>query len=107
MNDSSNSGSESLSHAAATRNERLLTELRERYGFRRATAGATTPVAISFEVDGQVHSGTLIEFSEQGARLASDHKPEVGSKLRVGRLIARVIDRFQDSIAIEFLDIAE
>jgi hypothetical protein len=93
---------------AAARGQSLLSELRQLYGIHGLReVGPSSPVKVIFEVDGQSHTGTLIELSERGAKLASDHKPQVGSMLKVGRISARVVGRGSDSIAIEFVGISD
>ncbi|HKU93794.1 MAG TPA: hypothetical protein VJR58_00880 [Vineibacter sp.] len=65
------------------------------------TVLAETP----FEINGQEHNAQLLGFSQQGGWLATSHKPSVGSLIRIGRIAARVVDHFQDGVAIEVLGI--
>ena len=60
-----------------------------------------------FEVDGQEHAARLLNLSPGGGRLATNHKPSVGSSIRIGRITARVVDHFQHGVAIEFVDIED
>jgi len=60
-----------------------------------------------FEIDGQEYAARLISLSLGGGRLATDHKPPVGSLIRIGRVSARVVDHFQDGIEVEFVDIED
>jgi hypothetical protein len=93
---------------AAARAPNLLSELRVLYGLHGAReVRPSSPVEVTFEVDGQSHPGTLIELSEQGAKLASDNKPQVGSMLKVGRITARVVGHASDGIVIEFVGISD
>ena len=105
MSNPTGSGSEGQAHLPQSRNENVSRELRK---LREAwPASSDVRVEISFEVDGQKHAGTLIEFSERGAKLAAELRPHVGSKIKVGRVVARVVDWFDGGIGIEFLDVAD
>lgn len=63
------------------------------------------PAETPFEINGREHAAKLLGFSRQGGWLATNHKPSVGSLIRIGRVSARVVDHFQDGVAIQFLDI--
>jgi hypothetical protein len=66
----------------------------------------TVPLAQTpFEIDGQEHPASLFNLSLGGGRLVTDHKPSVGSLIRIGRITARVVDHLQDGVAVEFLDV--
>lgn len=63
------------------------------------------PVETPFEINGREHAARLLGFSQEGGWLATTHRPSVGSLVRIGRVSARVVDHFQDGVAIQFLDI--
>jgi hypothetical protein len=95
--------------------ERLLAELErvvERTLSSTSRRSKLRPVAgtvseIPFQIDGQEHAARLFKLSWHGAKLATDHKPPVGSLIRIGRVSARVVDHFQNGVAIEFVDIED
>src|SRR4029450_9925962 len=60
-----------------------------------------------FETNGQEHIARLLHLSRRGGRLATKHKPSVGSLIRICRITAQVVDHFQDGVAIKFVDIHE
>ena len=111
---SGESGSTSPVSLSLERNERLLTELRQLAGHNPHTTSGRNPILVAspptetpFEIDGQEHAARLFNLSLGGGKLATDHKPSVGSLIRIGRITARVADHFQDGIAIEFVDIED
>ena len=68
----------------------------------------TVPLAETpFEIDGREHAARLFNLSLGGGKLATRHKPSIGSLIRIGRITARVVDHFQDGVAIDFVDIED
>ena len=77
----------------------------------RATSGSNLkpvtapPVETIFVIDGTQYPATLRNLSRRGCLLVTSYKPPIGALIRIGRITARVTDRFQDSIAVEFVDV--
>jgi hypothetical protein len=65
------------------------------------------PAETPFEINGEERAARLLDLSRRGGRLATNHKPSVGSLIRIGRITARVVDHFEDGVAIEFVDIED
>ncbi len=110
----SDSGGTSPLASRLERNERLLAELREIAGRSPIASNKSKPTPVTgplaetpFEIDGQEHAAELLSLSLGGGRLATDHEPPIGSLIRIGRIIARVVDHLPDGIAIEFVDIED
>ena len=53
--------------------------------------------------DGSTHSVMVIDMSLSGAGLSSKLRPEIGTRVHLGRLAGRVVRHFDDGFAIEFL----
>ena len=53
--------------------------------------------------DGSKVPVRVIDMSLSGAALATDLRPALGSRLRLGRLGGRVVRHFEDGIAVEFM----
>ena len=52
--------------------------------------------------DGRIHTGRIVDLSLSGAALVVDHKPPMGSPLRIGAIRATVVRHSEEGIAIEF-----
>src|SRR5262245_21491564 len=108
----SDSQSASPQAPSRARNERVVEELREVVGRSRPNTYRGNPSLMivpsaetPFEIDGQEHPARLFNLSARGGSLATDHKPAVGSLIRIGRITARVVAHFDDGIAFDFEDI--
>ncbi len=53
--------------------------------------------------DGTAHSVMVLDMSLSGAGLASKLRPEMGTRVQLGRLSGRVVRHFEDGFAIEFM----
>jgi hypothetical protein len=62
------------------------------------------PTATILTADGRITSCLVIDFSDSGASVSADLCPEIGTPLAVGKMIGRVVRRFAEGFAIEFID---
>jgi PilZ domain len=73
-------------------------------GRRHARVVPKNPMAIIMLPDGSLTSCLVIDFSSSGAAVSADLYPELGSPLAVGKMVGRVVRRFDEGFAIEFAE---
>jgi hypothetical protein len=54
--------------------------------------------------DGSLISCLVIDFSCSGAAVSADLYPQIGTPLAVGKMVGRVVRRFDEGFAIEFTE---
>jgi hypothetical protein len=72
-------------------------------GRRHARVVPRNPTATILTADGSTTSCLVIDFSDCGVAVSADLYPEIGTPLAVGKMIGRVVRRFAEGFAIEFL----
>jgi hypothetical protein len=72
-------------------------------GRRHARVVPRNPKATILTADGSTTSCLVIDFSDCGVAVSADLYPEIGTPLAVGKMIGRVVRRFAEGFAIEFL----
>lgn len=80
-------------------NRQILNLPEDRRHDRIVPRNSTTRLILT---DGQEMTCRIIDMSLSGAALSSKTKPDVGTKLTVGRIQARVVRHLEDGFAIEF-----
>jgi hypothetical protein len=70
---------------------------------RHARILPRNPSATILTADGSTRSCLVIDFSDTGAAVSADLYPEIGTTLAVGKMIGRVVRRFTEGFAIEFI----
>jgi hypothetical protein len=70
---------------------------------RHARVVPRNPSATILTADGSTTSCLVIDFSDCGVAVSADLYPEIGTPLAVGKMIGRVVRRFAEGFAIEFL----
>jgi hypothetical protein len=45
----------------------------------------------------------VVDVSESGAAIATDHRPDIGAAVTIGKTAARVVRHLEDGIALEFV----
>ncbi|HXW24554.1 MAG TPA: PilZ domain-containing protein [Xanthobacteraceae bacterium] len=73
-------------------------------GRRHARVVPRNPMAQILLADGSTRSCLVIDFSDSGAAVSADLDAEIGTPLAVGKMIGRVVRRFAEGFAIEFLN---
>jgi hypothetical protein len=72
-------------------------------GRRHARVVPRNPIATILLADGSTTSCLVIDFSDCGAAVSADLYPDIGTPLAVGKVIGRVVRRFAEGFAIEFV----
>jgi hypothetical protein len=72
-------------------------------GRRHARVVPRNPSATILTADGSTTSCLVIDFSDCGVAVSADLYPEIGTPLAVGKMIGRVVRRFAEGFAVEFL----
>jgi hypothetical protein len=72
-------------------------------GRRHARVVPRNPSATILTADGSTTTCLVIDFSDCGVAVSADLYPEIGTPLAVGKMIGRVVRRFAEGFAIEFL----
>lgn len=72
-------------------------------GRRHARAVPRNPIATILLADGSTTSCLVIDFSDCGAAVSADLYPDIGTPLAVGKMIGRVVRRFAEGFAVEFV----
>jgi hypothetical protein len=60
------------------------------------------PIGTITLADGATVSCLVIDFSDCGAAISADYYPEIGTPLAVGKMVGRVVRRFNEGFAVEF-----
>ena len=71
---------------------------------RHARIVPKNPTATILLADGSLVSCLVIDYSASGAAVSADLDPPVGTPLAVGKMVGRVIRRFNEGFAIEFTE---
>ena len=45
----------------------------------------------------------MVDVSQSGAAIATDHRPDIGATVTIGKTAARVVRHLEDGIALEFV----
>jgi hypothetical protein len=53
--------------------------------------------------DGTTFTCLVIDLSATGARISADFEPEIGMMCAVGKIVSRVVRRFVDGFAVQFM----
>jgi PilZ domain len=69
---------------------------------RHARVVPKNPTATILQADGSLVSCLVIDFSASGAAVSADLDPQVGTPLAVGKMVGRVVRRFDEGFAIAF-----
>ena len=72
-------------------------------GRRHARVVPRNPSATILTADGSTTSCLVIDFSDCGVAVSADLYPDIGTPLAVGKMIGRVVRRFAEGFAVEFL----
>jgi len=72
-------------------------------GRRHARVVPRNPTATILTADGSTTSCLVIDFSDCGVAVSADLYPDIGTPLAVGKMIGRVVRRFAEGFAVEFL----
>jgi hypothetical protein len=72
-------------------------------GRRHARVVPRNPIANILLADGSMISCLVIDFSDCGVAVSADLYPDIGTPLAVGKMIGRVVRRFAEGFAVEFL----
>jgi hypothetical protein len=70
---------------------------------RHARILPRNPSATILTADGSTRSCLVIDFSDCGVAVSAELFPEIGTTLAVGKMIGRVVRRFTEGFAIEFI----
>jgi hypothetical protein len=70
---------------------------------RHARVVPRNPSATILTADGSTTSCLVIDFSDCGVAVSADLYPDIGTPLAVGKMIGRVVRRFAEGFAVEFL----
>jgi hypothetical protein len=70
---------------------------------RHARVVPRNPMAQILLADGSTRSCLVIDYSDSGAAVSADLDPEVGTPLAIGKVIGRVVRRFAEGFAVEFV----
>jgi hypothetical protein len=70
---------------------------------RHARIVPRNPMAQILLADGSTRSCLVIDYSDSGAAVSADLDPEVGTPLAIGKVICRVVRRFAEGFAVEFV----
>ncbi|MBV8754749.1 MAG: PilZ domain-containing protein [Hyphomicrobiales bacterium] len=73
-------------------------------GRRHARVAPKNPMATILLADGSLTSCLVIDFSSSGAAVSADLDPKLGTPLAVGKMVGRVVRRFDEGFAIEFTE---
>jgi hypothetical protein len=68
---------------------------------RHARAVPKNPMATMLLADGSLISCLVIDFSCSGAAVSADLYPQIGTPLAVGKMVGRVVRRFDEGFAID------
>ena len=71
---------------------------------RHARVVPKNPMATILLADGSTTSCLVIDFSDSGVAVSADLYPELETPLAVGKMIGRVVRRFAEGFAVEFLE---
>jgi hypothetical protein len=71
---------------------------------RHARAVPKNPMATMLLADGSLISCLVIDFSCSGAAVSADLYPQIGTPLAVGKMVGRVVRRFDEGFAIELTE---
>jgi hypothetical protein len=66
-----------------------------------------TSATVEFEFDGQAYGATVKDLHRHGAKLETESRVPVGSKIRIGRLLAQVVGLQPNGIMVKFAGIVE
>jgi len=62
------------------------------------------PMATLLLADGSMISCLVMDFSDSGVAVSADLYPKLGTPLAVGKMVGRVVRRFAEGFAVEFLE---
>jgi hypothetical protein len=71
---------------------------------RHARIVPKDPTATILLADGSLVSCLVIDYSASGAAVSADLDPPIGTPLAVGKMVGRVVRRFNEGFAIEFTE---
>jgi hypothetical protein len=71
---------------------------------RHARVVPKNPMATILLADGSTTSCLVIDFSDSGVAVSADLYPKLETPLAVGKMIGRVVRRFAEGFAVEFLE---
>jgi len=71
---------------------------------RHARVVPKNPMATLLLADGSMISCAVMDFSDSGVAVSADLYPKLGTPLAVGKMVGRVVRRFAEGFAIEFLE---
>jgi hypothetical protein len=71
---------------------------------RHARVVPKNPMATLLLADGSMISCLVMDFSDSGVAVSADLYPKLGTPLAVGKMVGRVVRRFAEGFAVEFLE---
>jgi hypothetical protein len=71
---------------------------------RHARVIPKNPMATILLADGSTTSCLVIDFSDCGVAVSADLYPELGTPLAVGKMVGRVVRRFAEGFAVDFME---
>jgi hypothetical protein len=57
--------------------------------------------------DGSILGCFIIDMSESGIAVSADYAPEIGMPLAVGKAVGRVVRRFREGFAVQFIELQD
>ena len=71
---------------------------------RHARVVPKNPMATLLLADGSMISCLVMDFSDSGVAVSADLYPKLGTPLAAGKMVGRVVRRFAEGFAVEFLE---